>query len=296
MKLTIFDDWRVGVVSESGDKIRDITTVVPDTFDSWGEQRMNWLIRNWEQVKEQVSDETAAQWLELDKVVIRAVNPAPGQVIGLPSNFHAHLGEIGKMTVTQKGKTARDVGFFLIAPSSVTGAGEALLIPEESERRFDHECEVGVIIGKGGRNIGRETALDHIFGYTALVDATMRINPDEAPEDRSLRKSFASLTPVGPWIVTSDEIGDFDEIVSSLSINGEERQRAKMSDMIVGLAEGIELISSVVKLEPGDIIASGTPGGVGPLTPGDSLRIQVDRIGSMTIPVASYRQQSARRW
>lgn len=296
MKLTIFDDWRVGVVSTDEKSVRDITAVIPAAFDSWGEQRMNWLIRNWDSVKEGASDEADAVWLPLDSVALRAVNPAPGQVIGLPSNFHAHLGEIGNMTVTKKGKTARDVGFFLIAPSSVTGAGEPLLLPQDSARRFDHECEVGVVVGKGGRNISRDKALDHVFGYTALVDATMRINPDEAPEDRSLRKSFGSLTPIGPWIVTADEIGNFDEIESSLSVNGDERQRAKMSDMIVGVAEAIELISSVVRLDPGDIIASGTPGGVGPLTPGDSLHIQVDRIGSMRILVGSYAQESARIW
>jgi 2-keto-4-pentenoate hydratase/2-oxohepta-3-ene-1,7-dioic acid hydratase in catechol pathway len=296
MKLAVFDDWHLGAVSADGQSIRDITEFIPREFDAWGEQRMNWLIRNWDAVRDRISDDAGAAWIPADGVVLRAVNPAPGQIIGLPSNFRTHLGEIGAMTVTKAGKTARDVGFFLIAPSSVTGAGESFLLPGESDRRFDHECEVGVVIGRGGRDIPREKALDHVFGYTALVDATMRIVPEQAAEDRSLRKSFRSFTPVGPWIVTADEIGDFESIESSLSVNGEERQRARMSDMIVGIAEGIELVSSVVRLEPGDIIASGTPGGVGPLTHGDTLRIEVDRIGSMSIPVLSREQESARLW
>jgi len=282
-------------VENDGRDIRDITPLLPRELDSWARQRVNWAIRNWAELEPAIHAGDGSVFA-VDEVVLRAANPSPGQLIGLPSNFRTHVGEIGAMTVTAKGKTARDIGFFLIAPSSVSGAGEAFEIPSDSERRFDHECEVGVIIGKGGRDIPRESAMEHVFGYSALVDATMRIVPEKASEDRSLRKSFGRFTPLGPWIVTRDSIGDFETIESTLSVNGKERQRARMADMIVSVPEAIEIISSVVELNPGDVIASGTPGGVGPLEVGDTLVISVDRVGSMTIPVRSRPQASARTW
>src|SRR5690606_22677879 len=113
--------------------------------------------------------------------------------------------------------------FFLIAPTSVSGAGEPMEILAGTNRAFHHECELGVVIGRGGRDIAGEEALDHVFGYTCLVDATMRVVPGQAPEDRSLRKSFASFTPVGPWIVTRDEVPDLESLESRLTVNGEVR-------------------------------------------------------------------------
>src|SRR5690606_29173025 len=156
---------------------------------------MNWLIRNWAEVSGNLAAAAGATPpVPMDQVRLRAVNPAPGQIVALPSNYQAHLGEIGAMTVTPAGKTARDVGFFLIAPTSVSGAGEPMEMLAGTNRAFHHECELGVVIGRGGRDIAGEEALDHVFGYTCLVDATMRVVPGQAPEDRSLRKSFASFT------------------------------------------------------------------------------------------------------
>ncbi|GGL11812.1 fumarylacetoacetate hydrolase family protein [Nocardia jinanensis] len=286
MKLAVYDDFRIGVIA--GDRIFDATHCVPATLDSWPEQRMNWLIRNWASISgdvEKVTDTSPGQ--PVNDTRLRAVNPAAAHVFAIPANYAAHLGEIGARSITTGGRTARDVGFFLKAPGSLSGAGEPIELPYGSARRFDHECEMAVVIGKGGRNIRRADALEHVFGYSCLIDLTMRIEPGEHEEDRSLRKSFATFTPTGPWIVTADELGPTDELRSRLSVNGEQRQHARIGDMIVDVAECIELISSVVPLRPGDIIASGTPKGVGPLEVGDTIEIGIDDIGSMTIPVAA---------
>ncbi|MFB9073450.1 fumarylacetoacetate hydrolase family protein [Citricoccus parietis] len=192
---------------------------------------------------------------------------------------------MGKRSITTGGRTARQVGFFLKAAGSVSGAGDPIELPAGSNRRFDHECELAVVIGTGGRNIPRDQALEHVFGYSCLIDLTMRIEPGEFEEDRSLRKSFSTFTPVGPWLVTADEVGDTTEMTSRLLVNGEERQSARIGDMILGIPEAIELISSVVELKPGDVIASGTPKGVGPLKAGDTVEIGIDRIGSMALDV-----------
>ncbi|MDP9998434.1 fumarylacetoacetate hydrolase family protein [Pseudarthrobacter sulfonivorans] len=283
MKLAVYDDSRIGLVRNG--LIHDVSHLVPAEFDAWPEQRMNWIIRNWAGVSGLVEDAASVDGTAVQDVTLRAINPAAPHVFAIPANYRAHLGEIGKRSITKGGRTAREVGFFLKAPGSLSGAGEPIELPAGSKRRFDHECELAVVIGKAGRNIRREDALEHVFGYSCLIDLTMRIEPGEFEEDRSLRKSFATFTPVGPWLVTADELGSTDELRSRLLVNGNERQGARIGDMIVGIAESIELISSVVPIQPGDIIASGTPKGVGPLVPGDVVEIGIDGIGSMSLDV-----------
>ncbi|MBT2535451.1 fumarylacetoacetate hydrolase family protein [Arthrobacter sp. ISL-69] len=282
MRLAVFDDFRIGVVE--GETVRDVTDVVPAEFNDWPEQRVNWIIRHWATVRGQLAS-AGGTVRPLAEVSLRAVNPAPPQVFAIPANYRAHLGEIGARSITKGGRTAREVGFFLKAAGSVSGPADGIELPAGSTRRFDHECELAVVMGSGGRNISREDAMEHVFGYSCLVDLTMRIEPGEHEEDRSLRKSFATFTPVGPWLVTADEIGDVDALQSRLSVNGEVRQKAVIADMIVGIAEAIELISSVVEIKPGDVIASGTPKGVGPVVPGDVLEIEIDGIGAMKLEI-----------
>ncbi|WNI21436.1 fumarylacetoacetate hydrolase family protein [Streptomyces sp. ITFR-16] len=283
MRLAVFDDHRLGVVE--GDEIRDITGLVPAAFDQWPQQRMNWLIRNWAEIGPRLGDVDGPR-VPLASVTLRAANPAPPQLFAIPANYRAHIGEIGDRSVTTGGRTAREAGFFLKAAGSLSGAGEPITLPAGSTRRFDHECELGVVIGRGGRNIPRERAFEHVFGYACLIDMTMRIERGKFEEDRSLRKSFRTFTPFGPFVVTADEIPDLDTLASRLLVNGEKRQGASLKDMIVSVGEAIELISSVVDIQPGDVIASGTPKGVAPVVPGDEVTIEIDSIGEMTLLVA----------
>src|SRR5690606_4752397 len=127
--------------------------------------------------------------------------------------------------------------------------------------------------------------MHHVFGYACLIDLTMRIEPDVAAEERSMRKSFETFTPLGPFLVTADEVANPQALENRLWVNGELRQQANTRDMIVGIAELIELVSSVLPLSTGDVIATGTPEGVGPLRPGDSVRIAIEGVGDMTLPV-----------
>ncbi|WNI28255.1 fumarylacetoacetate hydrolase family protein [Streptomyces sp. ITFR-6] len=283
MRLAVFDDHRLGVVE--GDEIRDITGLVPAAFDQWPQQRMNWLIRNWAEIGPRLGDVDGPR-VPLASVTLRAANPAPPQLFAIPANYRAHIGEIGDRSVTTGGRTAREAGFFLKAAGSLSGAGEPITLPAGSTRRFDHECELGVVIGRGGRNIPRERAFEHVFGYACLIDMTMRIERGKFEEDRSLRKSFRTFTPFGPFVVTADEIPDLDTLASRLLVNGEKRQGASLKDMIVSVGEAIELISSVVDIQPGDVIASGTPKGVAPVVPGDEVTIEIDSIGEMTLLIA----------
>ncbi len=284
MKIASFDDHRVGLVEDG--RLYDVTAALPAALQAVPAQRINWLIAHWDELQPALARERAASGgRALDGVRWLAANPCPPHVFAAPANYRKHIGELGTRVVTKKGRTAREQGFFLKAPGSVVGHGGSVELPKASARRFDHESELAVIIGRGGSDIPRDRAFSHVFGYACLIDATMRIEADRFEEERTMRKSFAGFTPLGPWIVTADEVPDPQRLDNRLWVNGELRQQANTGEMIVGVAELIELVSSVLPLQPGDVIASGTPEGVGPFAPGDSLRIAIEQVGEMTVQV-----------
>jgi 2-keto-4-pentenoate hydratase/2-oxohepta-3-ene-1,7-dioic acid hydratase in catechol pathway len=226
-------------------------------------------------------------------VQLRACSPAPRHIFALPANFQEHLGEIGMMSVSGT-QTADERGFFLKAPGSLAGAGETILLPRASHRRFDHEGEIAMIVGSTAFDVPAARASEVVFGYACAVDVTMRIEPAGRQEDRSLRKSFASFTPLGPYLVTADEVGDPHELTSCLSVNGSVRQTGQAGSMIVDMWRAIELISSVVPLHPGDVVLTGTPSGVGQIVDGDVVEITVEGVGTMRLPVAERAELSPR--
>jgi 2-keto-4-pentenoate hydratase/2-oxohepta-3-ene-1,7-dioic acid hydratase in catechol pathway len=284
MKIAVFDDYRVGIVE--GTSLYDMTGIFPNFLDEMPRQRINWLINQWVTVEAKMQAERAkASPVDVSAVTLRTPSPGAAHVFAAPANYRKHIGELGDLAVTKKGRTAREQGFFLKAPGSMIGAGGTIGLPKGSSRRFDHESELAVVVGRAGRNIPREAAMQYVFGYACLIDATMRIEPGTGEEERSMRKSFEGFTPIGPYLVTADEVPDPGVLSNRLWVNGELRQEANTSEMIVGIAELIELISSVLPIAPGDVIATGTPAGVGPFNDGDAVRICIESVGDMTIEV-----------
>ena len=200
---------------------------------------------------------------------------APGKIVGAPVNYRDHQAEM-KVEHTITG-----LGFFLKSPTSVVGQDGTVPIPFP-DRRTDQEAELGVVIGRTASQVSHHQALDYVFGYTCLVDVTVR-----GSEERSTRKSFAGFTPIGPWITPADDVPDPNQLRLRGWVNDELRQDANTADMVYGVAELIEFISSVTPLEPGDIIATGTPAGVGPIQPGDQIRVEIERLGTLTIDVVA---------
>src|SRR5437879_1665872 len=170
-------------------------------------------------------------------------------------------------------------GLFLKAPSSVVGPDATVELPF-ADRRTDHEVELGVVIGKTARNVAAGAAMNYVFGYTGVMDITVR-----GDEDRSTRKSFDSFTPVGPVLVTADEIPDPHALQLQLWVNGERRQNGNTRDMIWNVPRLIEYASHVMTLYPGDLFSTGTPDGAAPLPPGDEDTIEVERIGRLAVKV-----------
>jgi len=230
------------------------------------------VIAHWDLDRARTALETAPR-SSFDPLALGAPVPVPGKIVGAPVNYRRHQVE---MNVEH---TIAGLGFFLKSPTSVIGPDGAVAVPFPN-RRTDQEAELGVVIGRGGSNIDAGTALDHVFGYTCLVDVTVR-----GPEERSTRKSFPGFTPTGPWITTTDEVPDPMDLTSRGWVNGELRQDASSQEMIFSVAQLIEFISSVVRLDPGDIIATGTPAGVGPIGPGDQIRVEIGGVGDLSVPV-----------
>lgn len=283
MKLAAFNDYCIGVVE--GDQLYDVTGAVPEALNELPAQRMNWLIANWGQGKARVESlRQAAKAVPVSSVKLLPPSPSPSQMFAAPANYGKHLGELGARSVTKR--TAREQGFFLKAAGSLVGAGGVIALPKGSKRRFDHESELAVIVGRRAWHVPRAEAMQYVFGYACLIDGTMRIEPGVAEEERTMRKSFAGFTPLGPYLVTADEVANPQNLQNRLWVNGELKQEANTKDMIVGIAELIEMISSVVPLNPGDVIATGTPEGVGPFAPGDTVRIAIESVGDMTLKIA----------
>jgi 2-keto-4-pentenoate hydratase/2-oxohepta-3-ene-1,7-dioic acid hydratase in catechol pathway len=292
VKLAVYDDYRVGVVE--GDAVYDVTAAVPGASGAWPPVFINMLIDDWANAHARiVAARQSAAPTALASVSLLAPNPCPVHVVAAPANYRKHIAEMGALTVTPKGRTAREQGFFLKASASITGAGRGIELPKGSRRRYDHESELAVVIGRTTRNVTRETAMESVFGYSCLVDVTMRIEPDGRAEERVMRKSLETFTPLGPWIVTADELGDPSNLHNQLFVNGECRQDATTADLIVDVPDLIAYVSSVMTLHPGDVIATGTPSGIGPIAPGDEVAIRIERVGEMRLKVTETPQAPA---
>jgi 2-keto-4-pentenoate hydratase/2-oxohepta-3-ene-1,7-dioic acid hydratase in catechol pathway len=210
----------------------------------------------------------------LAEVKLGAPLPRPGKIVGAPVNYVDHQHEMREPT------TVAELGVFLKAQTSVLAPGGSILLPY-TDKRTDQEAELGVVIGRAARNVSREQALEHVFGYTCALDITVR-----SGEDRSTRKSFDTFTPLGPWITTADGVGDPATLRLRGWVNGELRQDASTADMIFGVPELIAYASSVMTLLPGDVIVTGTPAGVGPLADGDHVVVEIDRVGRLEVEVS----------
>jgi 2-keto-4-pentenoate hydratase/2-oxohepta-3-ene-1,7-dioic acid hydratase in catechol pathway len=143
---------------------------------------------------------------------------------------------------------------------------------------------VAVVIGRAGRNVPEPAALAHVLGYTGLIDVTLRHSAD-GREERSMRKSYHTFTPIGPYLLTAEEVPDPAELELELSRNGRPCQHGRLSDLIVDVAGLVSRASRLLPLQPGDVIATGTPAGVGPIVPGDELALRVSGVGELRMPV-----------
>lgn len=282
MKLCRFDDDCLGLV-EAGDVI-DVSSVL-DTLPRhrWPVPLGDDLIIHLDRLRPMIA--TAAKGgarRPIASVKFKSPVANPSKIIGAPINYKDHIEEAKKDQGIAHGrviKTIGDWGLFLKANSALVGPSEgvALRFPD---RRNDHEVELAVIIGKPGSSIARAEARRHIAGYAIGLDMTVR-----GPELPSFRKSVDSYAVLGPWMVTADEIADPNDLNFSIKVNGETRQASNTKHLDFDVDRLIEFASAFYTLLPGDIIMTGTPAGVGPVQPGDTMRAEISGIGAMEVAV-----------
>lgn len=269
MKLTTYQSDRgprVGVVSEGL------------VFDAGFEGAMIDLIRQWPAARAAVEKNLASGvGLPLAQVELLAPVPRPGKVFAIGLNYADHIEE-------SKMATPEHQVWFTKAVTSINGPYAPVQIPKISGF-VDYEVELVAVIGKGGKHIPAEKASEHIFGYAVGDDVTERFWQHRTPQ-WSLGKSFDTHAPFGPWITTTDAVADVHDLDIRCWVNGELRQNSNTRHLVFDVFKQIEHLSQAMTLEPGDVIFTGTPGGIGAamdprqfLKAGDVVRCEIEGLG-----------------
>lgn len=293
MHLVTFSDakgMRVGVHDTASNEIVDLaaTTRLPRDMTAFVARGKKGLQRARRAVK------SGEGRIPLFDVKLHAPFPRPAKnILCVGKNYYDHAREFHSSGVDASGKEAiPEVPImFTKWPNSVIGPGEPIPSANDYTDSTDYEGELAVVIGEGGRNIGNKDALDHVYGYTIINDATARTLQNRHRQ-WFLGKSLDGYCPMGPCVVTADEIKDVGKLRLITRVNGEVRQDAMVSELIFNIPTLIETLSRVMTLEPGDLIATGTCVGVGIgfnppkfLQKGDVVAITIEPIGTLENPV-----------
>jgi 2-keto-4-pentenoate hydratase/2-oxohepta-3-ene-1,7-dioic acid hydratase in catechol pathway len=303
VKLVVFDDLRLGVVLDTDTDTADTSVVdvtsalssalgVPHDPDPVTAGWWRALCRDWlAAAPELEAAAKAGAPVPLSQVRLRAPAVNPSKIIACASNYAEHVTEMHQVQRRTLGRVEdwmMSFDVFLKAPSALVGPGEDIVLPAEvvaAGQEIHHESELVVVIGTGGRDIAEADALDHVLGYTVGLDVTVR-----GAADRSRRKSYDTFAPLGPWVTTAEEVGDPGELEIDLLRHppdgaAEYRQHVHTRDMLTPVPAIVSYASRMMTLLPGDLIFTGAPPGVGPISAGDVLETRITRLGSMTLSV-----------
>jgi 2-keto-4-pentenoate hydratase/2-oxohepta-3-ene-1,7-dioic acid hydratase in catechol pathway len=277
MHLCRFNDARVGLVDNG--RVHDVSSLIDMSVP--------------EPILAAIKAGRSFSAAELKRVPDYAVSDvallppvcAPRKILAAPDNYRAHAAEMQGDKDASFGRVPTPLdqaGLFLKAVSSLVGQSHGI-VRRFPSRRTDYEVELVAIIGAEGSNVPRERALDLVAGYAIGLDITVR-----GPEDRSFRKSLDTYTVVGPWMTVAAKIPDPQALSMSLKLNGELKQQTGLDDMVTDVAGLIAYASTFATLQPGDMIFTGTPSGVGPIKGGDVITAEIDAIGQMQVAVRDH--------
>ncbi|MGM0605289.1 MAG: fumarylacetoacetate hydrolase family protein [Halobacteriota archaeon] len=274
MRFVRFNEDRLGLLTDDGTGVIDLT----DRLDVDSPDPLVEYIRG-----EYDAEPYATEQPTHDRSEVRINSPIrrPGKVIAAPLNYENHIEEaIADLDITtDEWFSIEEKGYFLKAPSSVVGPDHGIELPFD-DRRTDHEIELAFVLDSDVKDVDSADAWDHIFGYTILLDVSVR-----GDQDRSNRKSYDTFTVIGPCVATPEEVGDPQDLLMELTLNGESRQRENTGDMVYTCGDVLQYASLGATLEAGDVITTGTPEGVSPLSDGDTIEATIENVGSMTVDV-----------
>ena len=274
MKLCYFNDYRLGVIK--GDQVVDITDAVKDLPHRDTRDLIVSLIASWDSHKAKVEKAAAdGKGVALSSVKLRAPVPRPGNIDCMAVNYM----EDG--TLPEKPA----INAFHKAATAVIGEGDTMVLPDAPASIFEGEAELALVIGKRAKNVSQADAMKHIFGYTCFIDGSARGLPPPGNVFFQM-KSRESFAPIGPWLVTADEIPNPQKLAIELKNNGVVMQKFNTDDMAHQIPRTIEWLSSIHTLEPGDIVATGTNHrGLNSFMDGDKIELTIEKIGTLKFNV-----------
>jgi 2-keto-4-pentenoate hydratase/2-oxohepta-3-ene-1,7-dioic acid hydratase in catechol pathway len=278
MRLVFFDDFNLGVLK--GDSVVDVSEVVADIPSVSPQDTLSGLIADFDSYRAKLEQAAAASdGVPISQVRLRSPAPRPLNIACMAVNY---------MENGTRSAPAPENGFNK-SPNSVIGDGDTILLPDLPATIFEHEAELALVISKRAWQVKAEDAFDYIFGYTNFIDVSARGVP--AFYQMKSRETFA---PMGPWIVTADEIADPQTLPVKLWVNGRLSQDFNTDDMAHKIPRVIEWVTSVHSLEPGDVIATGTNHfGLSAIQDGDSVEMEIDGLGRLNLSV---RDDLKRTW
>ncbi len=282
MKLVLFqhrdgDEVRPGLLTSRG--VVDIAQAVRDPADRTPAETMNRIVDGFETVRDDLARlESEGKAVALDGVRLRAPLPRPGKILCCIGNYWEH-----------RERDPRPLNMFLKNPDAVIGPGDTVVLPETTEPWvFHHEAELALVVKGPAKHVRRKDWRRAVFGYTCLIDVSARGEGRSTWRARSwMGKSFDTFAPLGPCIVTADEVADPNDLDVRFRVSGQLRHDYNTGDMEHPVPELVEWASAIMTLNSGDVIGCGTNHeGLGPLQDGDRAEIEIAGIGSMQVDVA----------
>ncbi len=281
MKLAFFNDWRLGVVN--GDEIVDVMDAVSLVPRVGAHDLINGVIERWDSYKGKIETAAKGKGVPLGSVTLRPPLPRPINIDCMAVNYM----EDGTRT------EPAPINGFPKSPNCIIGPGQAMIMPDIPMSAFEAEAELGLVIGKAGHNIPAAKWRDHVFGYVNFIDGSARGLPPPGAVFYQM-KNRETYAPVGPWIITADEVPDPQNLQVRLWVNGQLRQNFNTSDMAHKIPRSIEWVSAMHTLNPGDILATGTNhGGLSSLMDGDTVELECDGCGRLKVSV---KDELKRKW
>lgn len=274
MKLALYNDFRPGVLGAGGETMCDLSEVIGDAILALPPRdRMAAVIERYDELEERVKDTAAQAGVALDSIRLRAPLPRPTKVLCAQGNYMEGVG----------GST-RPIQLFLKAPTSVIGPGDTIELPPWDASVFHHEAELALVIGARAKNLASRQGLTHVFGYTCFMDVSARGALQRVGFGD---KSLDTFGPMGPWIVTADEIADPHTLRIRLWVDGELRHDYGTDDMEHPIGELVVWASQISAMEPGDVISSGVNHqGIGPVQDGEVVEMEIEGIGRLSVNVS----------
>ena len=281
MKFVMYNDNQPGILTDAG--VIDIGDLCP----GGGQAAMVHLITNYDNLKSQL-ESRAAQGTVVAGAQLQAPLPSPNKILCMGGNFR----EFGA-------REPSPMWGFIKRLHSILSPGGTVVLPDIDANIFHHEAELVLVFGKGGKDIPASEAMDHVFGYTVGVDVSARMpggSGGRVPNTLPIaeHKSHPTFCPLGPCIVTRDEIADPEKLQITLSVDGELRVNYNTDDLAHSIAESIEYVAAIEEISPGDVLFMGTNHqGLGAMQDGDSIEVGVESVGSFSFTVSD---PLRRRW